>query len=270
MRARIAAGLLIGLVPVGCLSVYPKLEHIPAVAAVAAGTTDDEFHAFRVEVTDTRAGYDSPNRTRMILTPLPVEPDGQVPGQYCLSLESSFQSDDGPIGPSDAHRWHGMRVRLYRPGYHLEERWPGSSDIIKVWPPAESLEAREKAVDDLFTTWTLGNYSGAVFTGRFGHVAPGGASKGHRESLLFAAGEYERVAALAIGIDGKSLAARERLLDKAARLRKLAEKDDKPSDSERHRAPTPDGLTPSPAPPEATAAPPPSSPSPSSRASQTP
>jgi hypothetical protein len=225
MRIGAAVGLLIGLLPTGCLSVYPRLAHVPECDCAAP---PDDVHAFRVEVSDTRAGYDQPNHTRMCLTPVPLGADGRVPGQTDLSVETAYQTGDGPLGRSDAHRWHGLRVRLYRQGYQLVERPSGSFDPVN-WLPAVGPDEQEKAVDDLFTTWPLGSYYGAVFMGRFSHVAPGRTSAGQRDALLFAAGEYESVAAQVTGIDGKSLAARTRLLDKAARLRDLADREDKPA-----------------------------------------
>jgi hypothetical protein len=223
MRMGAAVGVLIGLLPAGCLSVSPRVDHVPAIERFGLS---DEVHAFRAELTDSRAGYGEPNHCQMLLTPLPLGADGSVPAQTGLSWEFTW---DSLVTRSDAHRWHGLRVRLYRRGYQLEERLndrdsgPGRR-YVKMWSPAASLADREKAIDDLFTAWPLGNYYGTVFTGRFGHVASGGASKGHREALQFAADEYQRLAAEAKGIDEASLATRGRLLEKAARLRELADR----------------------------------------------
>src|SRR5262249_37895298 len=110
---------------------------------------------------------------------------------------------------------------------HIE--WKPAAEVLKTGR-MEVAKAQEKAVDDLLRptrnywcpfvesdNWSKGGWN-------FAHLHPGIMSAKHRAALLFAAGEYERVAGIYLDMDGDQTAAHERCLDKAKSLRALAAK----------------------------------------------
>ena len=95
------------------------------------------------------------------------------------------------------------------------------------WTPAPTLLEREKAIDDLVTTWwtsparlqtqyTAEGFVPPVEPIVFRYLAPGSASPGHQEALDFAAGEYEKLVSQVANAELRS-----RLQEKAKALREL-------------------------------------------------
>ncbi len=117
-------------------------------------------------------------------------------------------------------------MRLYRRGFETAELKPGQR-VSDTWTTATDLAAKEKAVDDLLGVSPLQSTSPLKPITGTGFRSPpalelGTKSSGHREALLFAAGEYEWVAHQAAELDAEEQAIRSRVLAKARRLHDLA------------------------------------------------
>jgi hypothetical protein len=191
-------------VPIGYA--YPTISH---VASVQVEQAQGEVRAFRVDITDKQncLGGFTPNcfncgdDDRYVLTALPLSQDGYVPAQTKVALDYSWIWNCVWIYSGQTH--HSVKVRLYRPGWQTVEIRSGEKSGRVVWRKAEDLEAQEKAVDDLLSTWeTDWRFSHDTeqppreSTDVFCHVAPGSASAAHRQVLQFAASEYDRLALL--------------------------------------------------------------------------
>jgi hypothetical protein len=238
-RACLAAALLLGPLLAGCDTymplyyAYPAVTHVPALPIKA---TDDGVQAFRVDVVDQDNGVNFPEDDSYLLTPLSVGPDGKVPAQTRFALDYGWlMSRDGQV--HDGQTKHAVLVRLYRPGWQTVEcrsTWDKVSGVA--WKESADMEAREKAVDDLLTTWAT-DFQGhrqvraqagkkpappPDYTLLFRHLAPGSASPEHRETLLFATGEYERLLTV-LATDPRARVQRTRLAVKAKWLRDRAE-----------------------------------------------
>jgi hypothetical protein len=206
----------------GCLPyVYPKVSWTPSVSV---GTNPEEVHAFRVDVTGDVVDIGESDRyTLARLTPT----GNHEPAQTRVSLEYGLYvvgiALNYPI-----HHGHTTLLRLYRPGYQLVEikSWELPGKIT--WTPAPDLAAQEKAVDDLLNVPTIGPRLG--LSGNWldkdlqGNIAlqPGWVSAKHREALLFAASEYDRLALLTPNASEQDRQIRARLLSKSNSLRDLA------------------------------------------------
>jgi len=117
------------------------------------------------------------------------------------------------------HHGQSTLLRIYRRGYELTEvrAWdiPGHIAI----QPASSVEALEKAIDRLAAAPTIGVFQFLPQKISCEGLKPGSDSAEHRSALLFAASEYE---ALAATVESDQ-SIKDRLLNKAKDLRKLAE-----------------------------------------------
>lgn len=206
----------------GCIGwAYPSVSVTPVVQV---GPAPAEVRAFRVDVRDTPSSTPGDDRDRYVLSEAPL-----ILGN-CLSPQMKLAIDYGWMGnflvlSCKSCTSHTMMVRLYRPGWQTVEvgSWglPGEVD----WKEAKDGMARERAVDDLVTTWErdtegrMGALTDAVPTDAkvFRCLARGSATPAHREALLFAASEYERLA-VQVSASGGDEAARARLAGKAKAL----------------------------------------------------
>lgn len=119
-----------------------------------------------------------------------------------------------------------LAVHLYRPGYRTIQlvsgrplRFSTRKSSLEWIPVADSVES-EQAVDFLLHMNRPSHFLVPCET----ELASGGASPAHRESLLFAAAEYDRIAWFVDDDEPEADAIRERLREKAKRLRKLADR----------------------------------------------
>jgi hypothetical protein len=80
------------------------------------------------------------------------------------------------------------------------------------WRPVNDAAEREQVLDSLFAASGASSYQ----------LQTGGYSEDHQQALLFGAQEYERLMRLVEGDDPLNQQARRRLLEKARRLRDLA------------------------------------------------
>jgi hypothetical protein len=183
----------------GCLIpyAYPKLSHVPGYEVANPNITD--IHAFRVDVTAHQADIDE--RDEYTLTPVTPRSDGSYPAQTKLSLERGYYVL-GVVVNFNVAQLHTVRLRLYRPGFHLAELTSWDSADKVQWQPAKDWVAQEKATDDLLRQPAV---TASEATRRRGASAILGQSSPPSSNGLniskpvieFVASEYERVAAIA-------------------------------------------------------------------------
>ena len=223
--------LLAGCIPfIPVYYAYPTAAFIPAVPAAASPA---EVRAFRVDVADEQNCIDFPEHDRYVLTPVSLSRAGSVPPQMLVALDYGWVWNCIAL-IFDGHTHHTVMVRLYRPGFRTVEIQAGQKEGRADWEKTADAAAQEKAVDDLLSTWGT-NDPGRQWADDhnrdlpptdwkvFASLAPGSSSSGHRRTLLFAASEYERLAA-GLGDDEPAQRQRARLADKAKALRELAGK----------------------------------------------
>jgi hypothetical protein len=220
----------------GCLGgyAYPQLSYVPPVQLPDAG---DEIHAFRMDVVQVMEDiYHAEDKC--VLRTIPISPTGAVAGQAKVSLETAWGVMMLIPSEWNHHCWHAMRVRLYRPGFQTVEIEPWQSVAQVRWQAACDWQSQEKAVDDLIASChfdclilpaspaqclptSAGTEAMPVPTW-LSHLACGSTSEGQRQSLRFAADEYERIAVLAAKADSQQGQAQ--LFSSARRLRELADR----------------------------------------------
>lgn len=161
----------------GCFFVLPGVSHAPG-APVPAG---DEVIAFAVHATRWQHGT----------APIPHEVhtlrrvelrDGEARAQVRPYLARHYFF----TGRSEY-----VLTKLYRRGYKTvtldADREPGPV----VWEPADGVEAHADAVRELLYKTRPGGVREHA-----AELAPGSSDPRHREALLFAAGEFDRVSRL--------------------------------------------------------------------------
>jgi hypothetical protein len=203
---------------------YPHVSYIPPAKV---GGPPDEVHAFRVDINADHSCVDFCQGDRYTFRQVAVLPGGRTPAQTRVSCDYGFWWNCVALS-YHKHLSHTARLRCYRPGYQTVELQPWGPGHEVVGKRAGDLAAQEQAVDDLVTTPGLGLCADIVMRQwrehwRVNQLSPGSSSAGHREALLFAAAEYDRLGLLAPAGDGDD-EARVRLADKARHLRDLAEK----------------------------------------------
>ncbi len=177
---------------------YPTLDFTPSVKL---DTQLGEVRAFRVDITKPTADlsvFVGPVYER--LTELPVMNTDEVAPQLKTSVTYGFVVIGIALNYL-THTSHSIALRLYRPGFELVEikSWERVKRVY--WKTAPDLDTQEKVLDVLLPLGLLeGGSTGAA----------------HRESLLFGASEYDRLAAVA------SSDQQTRLKEKATKLRERA------------------------------------------------
>jgi hypothetical protein len=200
----------------GCVPLfyaYPAVSYVPGINM---GPSHTDAHVFRVDATEETA---APGHCR--LRELPPTPGGRVYGQADTALDEGFYWNCLVY----RRAWqtsHTLRVRAYRPGFTLIEicAWQGTAGIQ--WQPAKTVAAQEQAIDGLVAPTALATV--AAEPDAFAHLDPGSASPSHRAALLFAAGEYDRLASRVDALEDESAEICDRLMSKAKQLRELAER----------------------------------------------
>lgn len=215
--------LFAGCIPIGY--VYPTVSYI---APVAVGAGPDEVHAVRVDVADDDNSPEFAEHDKYILQTLSLTPNGSFDPQIKVAVDYGWLWNCVQLIYSE-HTHHTLMVRLYRPGYKTIEieSWQKTGQVK--WEVAADLVDREEAIDDLVATWKT-TYLSPQYqyahpgnprdTMVFQTLAPGSISDEHRDVLLFAAGEYERLA----GQAKTQAELRSRAEIKAKALRQLAAK----------------------------------------------
>ena len=254
--AALGVGLLVCPLLSGCLvpvgTAWPSVGVTPPLQVVAGG---NQVRAFRVDKSTSHGCMDFSHDNEYVLKEIPVSsagwvsPQGKVACDYCWYWNCiALTYFNG--------KHHTVTVRLYQPDRQTLE--------IDSWDLPQGvrmglmrdLADREKAVDELVSTRGA-NFWQEMYEKHDAHdpsgvesaeswfrfLAPGSKSPEHRQALLFAASEYERLAKtdpqddpysrVASGgfclpyqaPDDKTLQAlRDRMMQKAAWLRDLAAK----------------------------------------------
>jgi hypothetical protein len=199
----------------GCLPyAYPKLSYIPGAEL---GPEVSDVHAFRVDAVADRTANPALmpcDHHEYTLAEIAPRPDGSIPPQARVTVDRGFllPTTGFAVNPGSVHE---TRVRLYRPGYQLVElgSWDSTSRIE--WRSALDWKAQEQAITDLLACPQLTpTFSGSALRNR---LPPRPHSLEGIRALVFAAGECERVAALAPTLEDAA-----RLTKKAQELRALA------------------------------------------------
>lgn len=194
--------LLSGCFPL--LYAYPSLSVVPPIEA---GPVPDKIYAFRVDVTDEQNGAEFPDHDCYVFREIQLSGTSRIPSQVKIDLDRGWMFY-GPVKYS-AHTHNAVCVRLYRPGWQTVEVARPEAARHLSWVKAEGTRAREKAVDDLLSTWKTDSSGQAEYyrkirsgdgtprqpedTTLFRCLAPGSAGGQHRWLLLFAADEYQRI-----------------------------------------------------------------------------
>src|SRR5262245_20201079 len=216
-RARFAVLLLSCPLLTGCFAVPVVLPTASYVPGVKVEAPPEEVRAFRVDVADDLQIWDIEEKDRYVLRPIPVSESGHVSPQASVACDRG-----GVLGCVAMYYWmyrhHTLRVRLYRPGWQTVEIKPWEIPERVTWKEATDLASREKALDDLLSTWdtdgtgqlSVGAHEQLTDPSRyppppqppdlivFRNLAPGSTSAEHRQLLLFTASEYERLATSAV------------------------------------------------------------------------
>lgn len=215
--------LFVGCMPIGY--VYPTVSYI---APVPLGAGSDEVRAVRVDVADDDNSQEFAEHDKYILQTLPLDQNGSFDPQVKVAADYGWLWNMVTLFYSE-HTHHTLLVRLYRPGYQTIEieSWQQTGQVK--WEAAPTLDDRETAIDDLVSTCKY-SYAPPVYQASdpgqprdpsvFKNLAPGSESDEHRELLLFAACEYDRLA----GRAANEPQLRSRAETKAKALRQLAAK----------------------------------------------
>ena len=214
-------GLLACLLLPGCLIPYafPKLSQTPP-ALLGEEATD--VHAFRVDITTDFVdvgGTDHYSLSEMKSRPprwlLPQTKVSATYGIFVLGIALNY-----PVFLS-----HSLAAKLYRPGYDLVELESWDLPVRIAWKRAEDLKSQKRALDRLFLMDREAEKTEPKQWPLIGRCLSAGAeSSAHRHALLFAASEYERLAASELASGPERDGIRSELRSNAEELRKLAEK----------------------------------------------
>jgi hypothetical protein len=168
----------------GCLIpyAYPKLSHTPSCDLKQQA---NDVHAFRVDVLSAKDLMTE--RAEYTLAEIAPRPDGSIPSQTRVTFEHGL----GVI--LKLGEIHAMRVRLYRPGYKLVELESWDSQDKISWQPAADWQAQELAVDNLVGCPVL-RHPTVPGPSKSRDVLQPPTTPEAKQALVFAAGEYERVA----------------------------------------------------------------------------
>jgi hypothetical protein len=214
--------LALVLVPnlTGCLAyAYPDLVYTPPQPIDNDGGGGGA-HAFRVDI-DRTDRKPKPSTVEFTLMRIPIDRGGLVPSQLEVAPASGVW-DPLHVGSGAEHESnrYTMTVRLYRPGYETKELKAWDKARTPKWAPAPDLLSQEKAVDDLLAVPGDANAQGTWWELKEKpSFQPGTVSKSQREALLFASGEYKRLAAHA----ANNSAVQQRLQQKAIFLQRFAD-----------------------------------------------
>jgi hypothetical protein len=214
---------LVCLAFLGCIQVPYCIPELSVVPAVKPGCDKDEVHVFRADLTHKveintglHVASEATNIESIELSRLHSAADGSTPQLTALTFASGSRIV-GFWNFCHERTSHTVAIRLYRPGFATIELRAGMPARELAWEEATDLETQEKAVDDLLGVSPLAIVEAHTIALQR-RLVPADKSGTHRHALLFAAGEYERLAR-----DAEDSASEERLLDKARRLRRMAD-----------------------------------------------
>jgi hypothetical protein len=203
-------------IPVGYA--YPTVGLTPPLHVCAPA---ESIRAFRVDVHKEFGCLEFAGDSTYSLTEIPIPDDGWISSQAKFGFGYGWYVNCIALS-YDREIHETLRVRIYRPGYETIQvkLWAIPKELV--WTKAEDLNAQETAVDALIGPGPILSSTDHPTRGQKALVS-GSSSSAHRKALLFAAAEYERLAALApAGTEGEAL--RDRLRGKANGLIELAGK----------------------------------------------
>jgi len=205
------------MVAAGCILPYawPK---VACVRGYAPAELPADCRVFRMEATvdrrdisETLVDFSLSEQSRFLGGwLLPHEHLSVDYGLYVVGIALNYAID----------RVHLTRLRLYRPGFELVEIDSWDALGILEWREENRLGSALDALVDPPIHWPRPQKGWAPSIDQLVAVLPpGSTSDGYKETLLFAAAEYERIARRADGNDEMT-----RFLAKAGALRELAAK----------------------------------------------
>jgi len=230
-RRLILGGLcLICAASTGCVQVPFCVPEYSVVSATRTGCDAKEVHAFRVDITQKQDLKEGPppdckvtgeNLESLQLTRIPLADDGTTSSQVTFNCASGW-SYVGFWNFVNTCTSHAVAVRLYRPGFETIELKAGHDPREMQWHEALDLAAQEKAIDNLLGANPL--ETGKSLSNELQRrLEPGSKSTAHRDALLFASREYERIARAVSPDELDGSAFRARLMEKSRRLKSLAD-----------------------------------------------
>jgi hypothetical protein len=210
----------------GCFAMgwaYPTASFTPSICI---GPEAQDVRAFRFDVRDDASSYEGFEHDRYVMREMNVRFGDRLAPQGKVAIDYGWATISAISYGQATH--HTLLVRLYRPGYRTIEieSWQLAPDVK--WVKTESLVDREKAIDDLLTTFER-DFSSHLRSHAnerprdskvFSCLASGSADEQHRAALLFAASEYELLARGDVSDADRNFVAR--VSEKARTLRKLA------------------------------------------------
>jgi hypothetical protein len=214
--------LLSGCIPfVPCYYGYPSVSYVPGVEL---GQQKGNTRAIRVDVTENNNSVEFAQNSHFEFTEVPISEKGAVSRQTQWAFDKGWIWNCMTVAYK-GHTGHTLLLRLYRPGYELIEVDSWKSLDHPVWKEAKALEQQEKAVDDLLST--AGPHPNPFVPPLPGRInldnLPGGStSEAHKNVLLYAASEYDRLVQSNLAAEKDAELIRQRMKDKAAKLRILA------------------------------------------------
>jgi hypothetical protein len=214
----------------GCMTLPFCIPEVNTIPPVDLGTTKNDVHIFRVDVTEQMTVDPAPGDVlsgphaveTYELTQVPADAPGVTPRQVGLTFRQGWRKVGLGNFNTDCLS-HTIALRLYRPGFDTIEVQCSRVPREVHWTEAVDLSAQEKALDDVLGVSLFDAkvpLSKAFWVTR--KLEPGTTSDAQRDALLFCAGECERLARRATR-DSEDPDMRGRLLAKAARLKALAE-----------------------------------------------
>ncbi len=220
-----ASVCLLWLTAAGCMQIPYFIPEINYAPGVGTGCKSDEVHAFRVDVTQKTeikeglAAVSGEVVEYQELTPIRTSAAGATSAQIGLTFATGWRYV-GVVNFTASSTEHGVSLRFYRPGYQTIVLKPGDGERELDWKKARDLNAQVKAVDDLLNGEKIRKTQTIKVRQA---LEPGAKSAGHRETLEFAASEFERLARGLSAADAEDRAIRRDLLQEASRLRAIAE-----------------------------------------------
>jgi hypothetical protein len=234
MHAHVRRSLVVSIhlfcfASLGCVQLPFYVPTMNVVPPVKSGCESADVHAFRVDITDVVELKDGPppectfsgsNREIYELSRIPLAAGGAVPKQVGMSVDHGW-CYVGFFNLVNTWTSHSVAIRMYRPGFETIELKAGQTLHALEWIEAPDLAAQEKAVDDLLGVAILDRASTKSAKQDI-RLEPGTKSSAHRDALLFAAREYERLAKTLSADDVGAPDVNARLREKAQRVRALA------------------------------------------------
>lgn len=195
-RRILAVATFLGILCAGCIPLpylYPTAEFVPSTPANAPA---DEIKVIRVDAVQSHKFNYLNYNERILFREVPLSRNGQVPAQLIAGIDRGWVWNCIALCYS-GHTHKTIEVKLYRRTYQTAVLKPGEKTGTLAWVPADELDGRIQALDDLLRpvkdpVWHFNQVSDELDF--LWGLEPGSASPEHRKVLLWAANEYEALA----------------------------------------------------------------------------